>query len=140
MDVEKTAQVDKQEITYGTDKENSIGEINISPEVVSAIACNIVGEVEGVAGMNAGIAEGLVQAFNRKTPTKGVKIELDNGVVILDLHVIIKYGYRIPDVSWSIQESVKKGVEQTTGLKVREINIHIQGIDFGKDVKEKEDK
>ena len=37
-------------------------------------------------------------------------------------------GSRIPDVAFEIQKRVKKAVEEMTGLKVEEVNIHVQGV------------
>ena len=120
------------------EQETSIGEIKISSEVISVIASSLTSEVEGIAAMSGGIAEGIVQAFGRKTPAKGVKVEMEKDTVAIDLYVIVKYGARIPEVSWSIQEKVKSGIEQMTGLKVKEINIHVQGIDFSKEKESKD--
>lgn len=121
-----------------TEKEE-MGEIRISSEVVSIIASNAAMEVEGLASLSGGIAGNLSQVLGRKNPYKGIKVEVtDNKEVTIDLHIIVEYGARIPDVAWKIQERIKSSVETMTGLHVEEINIHVQGVSFEKDSKKAE--
>ena len=46
----------------------------------------------------------------------------------IDVNIIVEYGSRIPDVAFEIQNRVKKSVENMTGLKVAEVNVHVQGV------------
>ncbi len=115
-----------------TTPENSIGDVKISPDVLVVIAHTAAVETEGVAGMSAGIAENIQQALGRKGGSKGVKVELTENDVFLDLYLIVEYGARIPDVAWRVQENVKKGIEEMTGLTVKNINIHVQSVNFDK--------
>lgn len=124
-----------EEIYYQHD--NS-GDLKISNEVVAIIAGIAATEVTGVAGMSGGIAGGIAEILGRKNLSKGVKVEVGEKETAIDLYVIIEYGYRIPEVAWNIQEKVKKEVEAMSGLKVVEVNIHIQGVDIYKDKKELE--
>lgn len=62
----------------------------------------------------------------------------DNREVNIDLHIIVEYGVRIPDVAWRLQEAIKQSVETMTGLNVNEINIHVQGVSFEKESKKEE--
>ena len=83
--------------------------------------------------MTLGLVDGINQILgSNKKYSKGVKIELDNNEVVIDLFVIVKYGVKIPDVAFSIQNSVKNSVETMTGLKVRAVNINVQGVTFDK--------
>jgi uncharacterized alkaline shock family protein YloU len=66
--------------------------------------------------------------------SSGVRISVSEGnppVVQVDTFIIVKYGLRLPDVSWDVQESVKEQIERYTGYSVKEVNVTIQGIDFG---------
>ena len=105
----------------------------VSDEVIAITAGVAATEVEGVAGMSAGITGGIVEAFGKVNLAKGVKVDTDGGHTQVDLYVILKYGFRIPDVAWNIQEKVKDQVEQLTGITVDTVNIHVQGIDFSDD-------
>lgn len=105
----------------------------ISEDVIGIIAGIAAAEVEGVSGMTLGLVDGINQILgNNKKYSKGVKIELDGNNVVIDLYVIVKYGVRIPDVAFSIQNSVKTQVETMTGLNVQSVNINVQGVTFDK--------
>jgi len=110
------------------------GKVSFADEVVATIAGLAAVEVPGVFSMSSGI----VEKFGKKGPTRGVKVEVGEKEVTIDLYVIVEYGVRIPEVAWNIQENVKKAVETMTGLNVVEVNIYIQGVNFQKEAKEVE--
>jgi len=112
---------------------SDMGSVKVTDEVVAIIAGIAAMEVQGVAGMSGGIAGEIVEMLGRKNLSKGVKVEVGEKEAAIDLFIIIDYGCRIPDVSWDIQERVKKSVETMTGLNVIEVNIHIQGVNFEKE-------
>lgn len=105
----------------------------ISEDVIGIIAGIAAAEVEGVSGMTLGFVDGINQLIgSNKKFAKGVKIELEGSKVIIDLYVIVKYGVRIPDVAFSIQNAVKASVEAMTGLTIQAVNINVQGVTFDK--------
>lgn len=118
-----------------TDVNANIGAVKISDEVVAIIAGIAATEIPGVAGMSGGIAGGIAEALGRKNLSKGVKVEVGEKEAAIDLYIIVEYGFRIPDVAWTIQEKVKTAVESMTGLHVIEVNIHIQGVNIEKEHK-----
>ena len=95
--------------------------IKIANDVISVIAGVAVSEVPGVASMAGGFAGGITE------------------VLRIDVNIIVEYGSRIPDVAYEIQTRVKKSVENMTGLKVSEVNVHVQGVKTEKEVEEKEE-
>lgn len=112
----------------------------ISEDVIGIIAGIAAAEVEGVSGMTLGLVDGINQILgSNKKYSKGVKIELNGNNVVIDLYVIVKYGVRIPDVAFSIQNAVKSEVETMTGLNVQSVNINVQGVTFDKVEKDKKD-
>lgn len=106
--------------------------LNISEDVISIIAGLAAAEVEGVSGMTLGFVDGINEMLGKKKYSKGVKVELDGKQVMINIYVIVQYGCRIPDVAWSIQNSVKDSVETMTGLEVKAVNINVQGVTFDK--------
>ena len=66
----------------------------------------------------------------KRNPNKGVKVDMSETNASVDLYVIVKYGVRIPELAWEIQESVKNNIESMTGLTVDKVNIHIEGVNF----------
>lgn len=111
------------------------GKVTFADEVVAIIAGLAATEVKGVSAMSGTVAGGIVEKLGRKNLTKGVKVEVGEKETAIDLYIIVDYGVRIPEVAWNIQESVKKAVESMTGLDVVEVNVHIQGVSFEKDIK-----
>ena len=103
--------------------------IQISNDVVAVIAGVAVSEVPGVAGMAGGFAGGITEVFSgKKNLAKGIKVEVTETQAKIDVNIIVEYGSRIPDVAFEIQNRVKKAVESMTGLKVEEVNVHVQGV------------
>lgn len=104
--------------------------VQIANDVIAVIAGIAAGEVDGVAAMSAGLAGGLTEMLGKKTASRGVKIEVKENHVSLDLFVVVRYGAKIPEVASRIQDRVKIQVERMTGLTVANVNIHIQGVSF----------
>ncbi len=108
------------------DEDNS--EIKISNDVVAVIAGVAVSEVAGVAEMSGGFA-GITEVLSgKKNLAKGIKVEVGEKTAKIDVNIVVEYGARIPDVAFEIQNRVKKSVETMTGLKVLEVNVHVQGV------------
>jgi uncharacterized alkaline shock family protein YloU len=112
------------------------GKVTFADEVIAIIAGLAATEISGVAGMSGGLAGGIVEMLGRKNLSKGVKVEVGDKETAIDLFIVAEYGVRIPEMAWNIQENVKKAVENMTGLEVKEVNIHIQGVVFEKEKKE----
>ena len=102
--------------------------IKIANEAVATYAGIAVSEVQGVYGMSGGFA-GLTEALSgKKNFTKGIKVDVNDKNAKIDVSIIVEYGARIPDVAYEIQSRVKGSVENMTGLKVLEVNVHVQGV------------
>jgi len=118
-----------------------LGNIKIADEVVSIIAGLAATEVEGVAGMSGGVVGGIADMLGKRNLSKGVKVEVGDKQAAVDLYIVVKFGVRIPDVAWTIQENVKKAIESMTGLETVKINVHVQGVSFhGKMEDDEEDR
>ncbi len=109
---------------------SELGVVKIADEVVSIIAGLAAADIEGVASMSGGIAGGIAEVLGRRNLSKGVKVDVGSEDTKIEIFIIVKYGARIPDVAWDIQETVKKAVETMTGLKVTHVNVHVQGVNF----------
>lgn len=135
--VEETIEAAEVETTPETEEE-PIGNVKISVDVVSTIAGIATSEIAGVAGMSGTLAGGIAEMLGaKKNPSKGVKVDMNEKTVTIDLYIVVDYGVRIPELSWEIQESVKNSVETMTGLEVLKVNIHIEGVSFAKETAEK---
>ena len=124
----------KEEIMEAQEIEENSDGIKISNDVVAVIAGVAVSEVPGVASMSGGFAGGITEVLSgKKNLSKGIKVDSDEKEVKIDVNIIVEYGSRIPDVAFEIQNRVKKSVENMTGLKVAEVNVHVQGVKTERD-------
>ncbi|HED24347.1 MAG TPA: Asp23/Gls24 family envelope stress response protein [Firmicutes bacterium] len=117
---------------------SELGAVRIADEVVSIIAGIAAADIEGVASMSGGIGGGIAEVLGRRNLSKGVKVDVGEEEAKIDIFIIVEYGVRIPDVAWDIQESVKKALETMTGLRVSQVNIHVQGVQFPEEETEPE--
>ena len=99
-------------------EEESVGTVRISETVVAHIASIAATEVEGVALPNG----------NASKASKGVKVEIKNGRVKVELAVTIKYGYNIPEVSGQLQSKIKAAIENMTGLACEGVNVRFSSV------------
>lgn len=108
-----------------------VGNVKISPDVVGTIAGVAASEIDGIAGMSGSFAGGIAEIFaSKKNPSKGVKVDIKDGSTVIDLHVVVEYGKRVPELAWELQERVKNDVETMTGLIVQKVNVHVDGVNF----------
>ena len=108
------------------------GSINISEEVIAAIAVGAVREVEGVSGMMTSMGNSVTDLVNNRKNAqkgaKGVKIDMTGTALVLDLYLTVQYGHAIPEVAENAQKAVASSVEAMTGCPVGTVNIHVGGV------------
>ena len=119
--------------TYTIYDDEGIGTVQIADEVVAIIAGLAATEVDGVASMAGNITNELVGKLGMKILSKGVKVDVTEEHVSVDLSLNIKYGYNIPEVSERVQERVKSAIENMTGLTVLDVNVKIAGVNMAED-------
>ncbi|HJD01271.1 MAG TPA: Asp23/Gls24 family envelope stress response protein [Candidatus Mediterraneibacter excrementavium] len=116
--------------TYTLQNDESLGEVKIADEVVAIIAALAATEVEGVASMAGNITNEVIGKLGIKNLSKGVKVDVLEGVVTVSLALNIKYNYSIVDVTGKVQDRVKNAVENITGLEVADVNIKVAGVEM----------
>jgi len=119
--------------THKVYENDTIGEVRIADEVVAIIAGLAATEVDGVDSMAGNITNELVGKLGMKILSKGVKVDVTEEHVSVDLSLNIKYGYNIPEVSERVQERVKSAIENMTGLTVLDVNVKIAGVNMAED-------
>lgn len=115
---------------YTIQNDASKGEIKIADEVVAIIAALAATEVEGVASMAGNITNELIGKLGMKNLSKGVKVDVLEGIVTVSLALNLKYNYSIVEVSARVQEKVKNAIENMTGLEVADVNITVAGVEM----------
>ncbi len=124
---------DANETEIPTEGEETIGNVKISVDVVAKVASIAASEINGVSGMHRSFVGEVAQKLGKKNASQGVKVEIVEEMTNIDLYLVVKYGVKIPELAWSVQETVKARVEEITGLSVTAVNIHIEGIEFDAD-------
>lgn len=119
------------------DKEKSVqlsnevlGEVRIADSVVANIALLAAKETEGVFDTVGNAANEIMTKVGVKSASKGVRVEIIDSVVSIDLALIMQYGYNIPNTCKKVQDKVKISIENMTGLEVSDVRIRIAGINI----------
>ena len=123
-----------------------LGEINITTETIrSIVGLNLTG-VKGVVGSRKSIIKEITDMLKGETneneieeANRTIKVEIKDNKPLINLFIIIKYGVRIPDIAWDIQNRVKEGLMKKLGTGINEIDIHVQGIQFPKKSQSRKD-
>jgi len=113
-------------------EEDNVGVVQIADDVVSMIAFLAATEVEGVNAMAGNITNELMSKVGMKNLTKGVKVDVLNGKVKVDLALTVEYGLNIPAICQQVQGKVKAAIENMTGLECTDVNIRIAGVKVNK--------
>ncbi|NWQ39950.1 Asp23/Gls24 family envelope stress response protein [Bacillus sp. EB106-08-02-XG196] len=106
------------------------GKVEIAPEVIEVIAGIAASEVEGVAQMRGNFATGVVERLGKKNHGKGVKVELSEDGITVDVYCLMKFGVSIPTVAGKIQDNIRQALLNMTALEAEAVNIHVVGISF----------
>ena len=119
---------DVAEQLLNVSEDNTLGKVEIAPEVIEVIAGIAANEVDGVAEMRGNFASNVTERFGKKNHGKGVKVELTNDGIKIDVYVVLNYGVAIPTVAQSIQDNIRQAIKNMTALSIEEINVHVVGI------------
>ncbi|MRH43167.1 Asp23/Gls24 family envelope stress response protein [Aquibacillus halophilus] len=109
-------------------EDSNLGKVEIAPEVIEVIAGIATTEIAGVSAMRGNFASGVVERFGKKAHGKGIKVELTETGVIIDVYVVLDYGIAIPEVAQKIQTNIRQALMNMTALEIEEINIHVVGV------------
>jgi len=104
------------------------GDLAIGEDVVASIAAIAAAEVDGVAALAPGLVGGLSEMLGAKHGGRGVKVAVGTREAAVDVYLLVDFGVRIPVVAEHVQQHVKSAVESMTGLRVVEVNVHVQGV------------
>lgn len=110
-------------------KDENIGVVKISDEVVSVIAGIAAQEIDGIVDYQSGVASNLTNIFKgKKNAPKGTKVTLEDDKATIEMNIAVEYGRKIMDLVAQVQDNVKRTVEAMTGLSVASVNVCVQSI------------
>jgi uncharacterized alkaline shock family protein YloU len=106
-----------------------LGKIVIAEELLAMLAGYAAIECYGLVGMaSRKFKDGIIELLGRDNLSRGVEIKLEGEQLVVDLYIVVSYGTRIPQVAKNVMEKVQYTLESTTGLKVSQVNVNIQGV------------
>lgn len=100
----------------------------ISPDVLISLARMAALDVPGVRQM-APVPGGVNRLF-RRGAGEGVQMRVDDGVISLDLYVVLEQDVNIREVSRNLQQRVAREINEVLGMDVGSINVHIENIAY----------
>ncbi len=110
-------------------KEDNVGIVKISDEVVSVIAGIAAQEIDGVSDYQIGGSNNLSSILKgKKSLGKSTKVTLLDDKATIDINLSVEYGVKIMEVVSQVQNNVKRTVEAMTGLVVEAVNVYVQNI------------
>lgn len=119
---------DNKEYVTRTDE---LGNIHISEDVLAVIAAAAALEVEGVSNLSSG-GKDIGDLLGKKNLARGVRVQVEDEKVQLELTIMVKYGYTVLDVAKAVQDAVATNVESMSSLSVQSVNVNVGGITFEK--------
>lgn len=115
-------------MVFGEETRSDLGAIKIYKSAIAAVSAIAASEVEGVKGVSRGAWIRFLELMGVKVTR--IRIEIDmNSNVSIDVPLVVKYGFHVPDVANKVQENVRQAVEKATNLSVKDINISIKSIE-----------
>ena len=116
------------------------GGVTIDDAVVKKIAGIAAQEVEkvqvgggtsaAVGGFLGSVTGAVTGSSSGPAPTSGVSVEVGNEEAAVDLTVALEYGVSIPRTTEAVRRNVINRVESLTGLRVTEVNITVNDVQF----------
>ncbi|NJE73418.1 Asp23/Gls24 family envelope stress response protein [Pseudoflavonifractor sp. SW1122] len=113
-------------------RQEELGSVNISEEVLAVIAGAAAMEVDGVSALGTTLTNDVAALVTRKSVAKGVHLEVEGEAVMVDVTILVKYGYVVPEVAKNVQDAIQNAVMNTSGLDVSGVNVTVSGVTFQK--------
>jgi uncharacterized alkaline shock family protein YloU len=108
-----------------------LGTIRIHKNVIASLSAIAAGEIEGVKRVGGDFRSGFFELIGKKS-LLAIRVEFDkNDEVKLEIPLVIKYGFNIPEIANKVQENVRNALEKMTNLTLKDININVQGVERG---------
>lgn len=113
------------------ESQTDLGNIRIHKNVIASIASIAAVEIEGVKRIGGDFRSGILELIGKKA-LMAIKVDIDkNDEMRLEVPLVVKYGFNIPDIANKAQENIRNALEKMTNLSIKYININVQGIERG---------
>lgn len=113
------------------ESQTDLGNIRIHKNVIASIASIAAVEIEGVKRIGGDFRSGILELIGKKA-LMAIKVDIDkNDEMRLEVPLVVKYGFNIPDIANKAQENIRNALEKMTNLSIKYININVQAIERG---------
>lgn len=111
--------------------EEKLGRVFVAPNVLVTIARLTTLSVPGVARMSPRWARGVGRLLGGGAAGDGVRVQLEDDAVIVDLHIVARHDANMLNLGRTIQAEVARAIQDMVGMEVKEVNVYIQDVEFG---------
>ena len=113
------------------ESQTDLGNIRIHKNVIASIASLAAVEIEGVKRIGGDFRSGILELIGKKA-LMAIKVDIDkNDEMRLEVPLVVKYGFNVPDIANKAQENIRNALEKMTNLSIKYININVQAIERG---------
>lgn len=109
------------------EERESIGRIEVAPDVLVTIAHFAALRVEGVAKM-ASVPADVARLFRREARHNGVHLVFSDNKIKFDIYVIMDPHVNIVETSQRLQSAIVEAVDTMIGIPVEAVNIHVEDV------------
>ena len=114
-----------------TEQQESMGRIEVAPEVILTIVRKVVLEVEGVRQM-APLPADVGNILRRASRQEGVAIKYEDQHLSFDLYVLMDPDVNLRETSHKIQVAVIEAIDKMVGVPVDAVNVHVEDVVYTK--------
>lgn len=108
---------------------NSLGEIEISKDVIAILAGNAAMDCYGLVGMvSRKMSDGITELFGRESLGKGVEVQVTDDMIVIDLYIVVQYGTKINEVASNVIDRVHFNLKNLLGLDIDKVNVVVHGV------------
>lgn len=97
--------------------------------IISSLSASTVSQVDGVADLSLDSGATFSGRLFRST-ANCVQVTIVEKSAIIDISIKAYYGYKVPELAYTIQRAVKQKVETATPYKVKSVNVNVVGVVF----------
>ncbi|MHB1356029.1 MAG: Asp23/Gls24 family envelope stress response protein [Anaerolineae bacterium] len=119
----------QSEATQSAGNEERMGTVRISPQVLATIARLTTLAVSGVGRMYRDLTSDVDRFFKGKVATDGVRIEVADNAVAVDIYVVAKPHTNLYELGRQIQTDVSRAITEMVGMPVISVDVHIEEIE-----------
>ncbi len=114
-----------------SEERESIGRIEVAPEVIAMIAYFATLRVDGVV-KTASIPSDVARAYRRTTRKEGIILDLSEDKVRFNIYVIMDSQVNIMETSRKLQTAVAETINTLVGINVDTVNVHVDDVEYEK--------